>query len=340
LKLEAKAPFQRLLVLALALIGIGAALQLASANGADSPSSLREHADALRAENDTLGRQTEAAWLSAVSLDTRLRHSRAALVALQARTEEIARQRSEAQFDLRLARRALVVSQERLAARLRALYQDGQADPVAVLLESESIGDAIERLDRLDRVAVQDHRYVEAAKAARARLIRVTRALAEREAEARRAQDAAAATAAALEAARREQTELLARLHAARSENSTRASQLDARAGKLAAQLAAVPPQPASIPSASAARGRTLTVTATGYSIRGRTSTGVSAAWGIVAVDPSVIPLGTRMTIPGYGDGVAADTGGGVAGARIDLWFPTVAEALAWGTRSVTITLR
>jgi 3D (Asp-Asp-Asp) domain-containing protein len=58
-----------------------------------------------------------------------------------------------------------------------------------------------------------------------------------------------------------------------------------------------------------------------------------------VAVDPSVIPLGTRITIPGYGEGVAADTGGSVHGAMIDLWFPTAALALAWGRRTVTITL-
>jgi 3D (Asp-Asp-Asp) domain-containing protein len=45
------------------------------------------------------------------------------------------------------------------------------------------------------------------------------------------------------------------------------------------------------------------------------------------------------MTIPGYGEGVAADTGGSVAGSRIDLWFPTEAEALAWGSRTVTVTL-
>ena len=59
----------------------------------------------------------------------------------------------------------------------------------------------------------------------------------------------------------------------------------------------------------------------------------------MVAVDPSVIPLGTRMTVPGYGEGVAADTGGAVKGLIIDLWFPTREQALAWGVRTVTITL-
>src|SRR5207245_6748442 len=84
---------------------------------------------------------------------------------------------------------------------------------------------------------------------------------------------------------------------------------------------------------------RTVTVSATGYSLPGRTSTGLPVAFGIVAVDPSIIPLGTRLTIPGYGEGVAADTGSAVQGYTIDLWFPTLADALAWGRRTVTITL-
>ncbi len=82
-----------------------------------------------------------------------------------------------------------------------------------------------------------------------------------------------------------------------------------------------------------------MTVVATGYSIHGRTASGLPTAWGVVAVDPAVIPLGTRMTIPGYGAAVAADIGSAVRGARIDVWFPTRAQALAWGTRTITITL-
>jgi uncharacterized protein YabE (DUF348 family) len=54
----------------------------------------------------------------------------------------------------------------------------------------------------------------------------------------------------------------------------------------------------------------------------GITSTGVPVTKGIVAVDPSVIPYGTRMYIPGYGFGVAADTGGAIVGSIIDLGFP------------------
>ena len=96
----------------------------------------------------------------------------------------------------------------------------------------------------------------------------------------------------------------------------------------------------AAAPVAPTPGGRTLTVTATGYSMPGTTATGLHVGWGVAAVDPSVIPLGTHMTIPGYGVAVAADTGGAVVGATIDLWFPTTAQANAWGRRSVTIVLR
>ena len=78
-------------------------------------------------------------------------------------------------------------------------------------------------------------------------------------------------------------------------------------------------------------------MTATGYSLGGTTSTGLRVGWGVAAVDPSLIPLGSHMTVPGYGEAVAADTGGAVVGATIDLWFPTVAQANAWGRRTVTL---
>jgi 3D (Asp-Asp-Asp) domain-containing protein len=120
-----------------------------------------------------------------------------------------------------------------------------------------------------------------------------------------------------------------------------------AAAAQKAAQISAVPTAAAAAPgsppavgAAPVAGGRTLTVLATGYSLTGTTSTGLPVGWGVAAVDPSVIPLGTHMTVPGYGEAVAADTGGGVGGATIDLWFPSAAKALAWGRRSVTITLR
>lgn len=83
--------------------------------------------------------------------------------------------------------------------------------------------------------------------------------------------------------------------------------------------------------------GGSMTVYATGYCLKGTTATGLPVGPGIVATDPTVIPLGTRMSIPGYGEGVAADTGGAIKGARIDVWIASCAQAGAFN-RSVTIT--
>lgn len=68
-----------------------------------------------------------------------------------------------------------------------------------------------------------------------------------------------------------------------------------------------------------------------------RTATGAIAQKGVVAVDPSVIPLGTRLYIDGYGYAIAADTGGAIKGNKIDLCFNTRSEALSFGRRNVTV---
>ena len=316
--------------LAAVCVVILAATQLPAASGADSPSRLREQAQTLRAQNSSLSAQTRAAWLSSVSLGTRLEQTRAALVRWRERTQAIAAERADAEHSLRVARRTLAASEQHLAERLRVLYEQGDTDPMTVLVGAKSIDEAISGLENLHRIAGQDRQVIDAAQTARQRLVVATRRLAARESQARQAQEATAASVAALEAAQRERAAQLASLNARKNANSATISSLESRALS-AAQSRAAP--------AAVGHGGSMTVTATGYSLSGRTATGVAVGYGIVAVDPGVIPLGTHMTIPGYGEGVAADTGGSVLGSRIDLWFPTRAEALAWGTRTVTITL-
>ena len=69
----------------------------------------------------------------------------------------------------------------------------------------------------------------------------------------------------------------------------------------------------------------------------GYTATGLKAQYGVVAVDPSVIPLGTHLYIPGYGFAIAADTGSAIIGDRIDLCFNSGWQAIDWGVRDVTV---
>jgi len=71
----------------------------------------------------------------------------------------------------------------------------------------------------------------------------------------------------------------------------------------------------------------------------GRTATGLPAGYGLVAVDPRVIPLGTVLYIEGYGMAIAADTGRAIRGHRIDLCYATRQQALQFGRRKVRVHL-
>ena len=70
---------------------------------------------------------------------------------------------------------------------------------------------------------------------------------------------------------------------------------------------------------------------------QGLTATGIAAGHGIVAVDPDVIPLGTEVYVPGYGMGLAADTGGAIVGDKIDLCMESASEAWRFGRRTVKV---
>ena len=82
-----------------------------------------------------------------------------------------------------------------------------------------------------------------------------------------------------------------------------------------------------------------LKVDAVAYSLPGSTALGIPVRKGVVAVDPKLIPLGTKLHVPGYGPGIAADVGWAIKGRIIDLWFPTRAQARSWGRQTVTITV-
>ena len=88
--------------------------------------------------------------------------------------------------------------------------------------------------------------------------------------------------------------------------------------------------------------GKSVYVEATAYSpfdpgVGTYTARGNVVRRGIIAVDPSFIPLGTRVYIPGYGEAVADDTGGAIRGNRIDIAFDTYDEALSFGRQHIEI---
>ena len=86
----------------------------------------------------------------------------------------------------------------------------------------------------------------------------------------------------------------------------------------------------------------TQTFTATAYCLRGRTASGRMVARGLIAADPRVLPLGTRVLLSAgahSGEYTVADTGGAVRGRLIDIWVPSSGEAMRFGRRSVRLTV-
>lgn len=81
---------------------------------------------------------------------------------------------------------------------------------------------------------------------------------------------------------------------------------------------------------------------ATAYCLRGRTASGGGVRRGIVAADPRVLPLGTRIQISGGGySGIytVTDTGGAIKGRILDIWVPSCSEAVRFGRRSISVSV-
>jgi 3D (Asp-Asp-Asp) domain-containing protein len=347
---QAHTPHRRLLPFVVVALAVLAAPAVSGAINPHSASSLRAHDAALATKS-------RAAVLDLYSLDQQLAGTQSRLSTLQAQTLSLRAERASLAHQLRIAKRSIRLAQSRLAARLRALYEQGNVEPLEIVFGAKTIDEAMTSLDSLSRMTSQGEDVIRELKTARASLGSASRQLAAREAALAVATQQARATANTLAATRaarssyigslaversmtqRQISSLLAQADAARLKSEQLARAAAAGSTDSIVKSAIAPPATRFASTAPAGSGRTILVSSTGYALPGRTATGLPVGWGVVAVDPSVIPLGTHMTIPGYGEAVAADMGGAVIGATIDLWFPTVAQASAWGRRTVTITL-
>lgn len=339
--------------LAAAFTGLLLVASVPVALAADA-SGLRSQAASLRAADNSLEARVNAATLELYALETELGNAHSAVESVVARQTAVTRDRGATRKQLAIARTALHASESQLAELVRALYeQSGAADPFAILLGAASLDEALTGLDSLSRAAGENSRIIDQARSSRQRLAALDARLAAREAELVQLAAAATSRAHALAAAVGTRRSFVAGLRQRQGLNAARITSIEAEARRAEARTLAISATAAPVatavidaaaapaaPTAVATSGATITVSTTGYALRGRTATGIPTAPGVVAVDPSVIPLGTRMTIPGYGEAIAADTGGAVHGNVIDLWFPSTAQAIQWGRRTVTITIR
>lgn len=101
-----------------------------------------------------------------------------------------------------------------------------------------------------------------------------------------------------------------------------------------------------SIATPPASDGTEMYVTATAYTAyctgcSGTTAYGIDLRSNpdqkVIAVDPTIIPLGTKVWVEGYGEAIAGDTGGAIKGHKIDVFIPSYDNAMAWGVKKVKI---
>jgi 3D (Asp-Asp-Asp) domain-containing protein/peptidoglycan hydrolase CwlO-like protein len=326
-------------LIATALVAI-----LARGVSAETAAELEQQAAALRAENAELAAGTRSGLVGLQLIEARLAQTRAELASFRARATVVRNRRRAVYNELTVARAALSATRRGLARRLQSLYEHGEADVLEVILGAGSLRDALEAVETFDLAARQDKELLLKARSASRRLAKLNGVLAGRERELEQLAAVRAAAAAALAQARAERIRTIAAMRTATESNGYRIAGLEERARTLAAVQSVpapviVPGAPRIAPGPASSGVRSLTVVATGYALPGHTASGAQVGWGAIAVDPSVIPMGSRLSVPGYGLGVASDTGGAIQGAKIDLWFPRVAEARAWGARVVTITV-
>ena len=288
--------------------------------------------------------QTEArhraAVLSLFSLETQLTRARAHLASVRSRSAAVRREGASVRLQLSVAQHALTLSERQLCERLRSLYMAGDADPIAVILGSSSLDEMMTGLDGIARVAEQNRSVIVQTRAARTRLGRMKHALAAEQAELAGLEAAAERTAGSLEQARAERTAYVHSLAAQEGLTRARIAAISRARARRDAKAVTLTPGGLAPPGAGPQPGQTMTVSVTAYSLPGYTSSGLPVGWGVAAVDTSLIPFGTRFFVPGYGETVAADHGTSIIGPRIDIWFPTLAQAQAWGRRTVVITFR
>ena len=313
----------RLAALAAVLTLMAATAALAAPGAADRGGTLAQ-----------LDSRAHQALLGLYALDSQLQAWRNRVASLGAAATALRRERASLRQELSAAQTSLKVGQHQLGRNLRTLYERGDVNPVAVMLGAQSLTKGLRQLDDLSRVADESRQIVATTTVARRRLLRsevrlaaeerrLTRALtAAREAE-REVAAAAASRLAYISSLRAQEKAAQVRSVVATAQQAQQTSQQ--------LQPTTTPPPPTG--------ARQLVVSATCYDLPGKTATGMPVGIGVVAVDPSVIPLGTRMYVPGYGNAVAADVGGAIKGAVIDLWMPS-SQCMAWGRRTVTITLR
>ncbi|MHB8791834.1 MAG: 3D domain-containing protein [Thermoleophilia bacterium] len=265
---------------------------------------------------------------------------------------QITQKRAEAQASIEAEQVRLDEYQARLSERqgalekrLRGTYKSNDVGYLEVVMGAGDFSDFLNRVDMINYIADEDRELIVSVQEAKTGIEDKIASMSDMQAKLDASiEELSSAQAGLLDAQNRQQS-FVSSLESEMAMANGQLAQLQAQAASIESSMNQIQQQADSSDAGyednntpPQGGGSSFSVTATAYCLGGTTATGMPVGHGIIAVDPDVIPLGSRVHVSGYGDAIAADTGGAIQGNRIDVWLPCN-EAIAWGVRTVTVTV-
>ena len=267
-----------------------------------------------------------------VTLDEEIKDTTARIDELEGESAELEAGIDSTNAEIDSKKESLSRKRKVLALRIRTMYVNGKSTNLDMLLSASDLSDFLARSEYVDKVTDKDSELIDGVKLESQRLEQSLEELKAKKSEIDSTARELQGRQQRLEQSRSARQELLSKTGEARQSVVQESEKVKSKIDELN------PPdtRPAS------RTGRFMTMEATGYSpeepgLDDTTATGMKAQHGVVAVDPRVIPLGTRLYIEGYGYAIAGDTGSAIKGNRIDLCFDTLGEVEAYGWRTITV---
>jgi cystine transport system substrate-binding protein len=271
-----------------------------------------------------------------VTLDSEINACKSTISQLQSKSEALGARIQALGPQIAQNQSRLSAKRKALSARARSMYVNGRYNTLEMLVTSKGVNDFFERKDMLAQVAAKDAQLIGEVKTQAAQLQASMTELKQSKKEVDQAGAEATSRQQRLESARAEKSALIAKAGAQSSAVVAQSNTVESKISQIN------PPSSGQTIVTGRPTGNVMIMVASGYSpqepgLDDHTASGMKAQHGVVAVDPRVIPLGTRLNVEGYGNCIAGDTGSAIKGNRIDLCFDTLAECNAYGMRKVRV---
>lgn len=299
----------------------------------------------LEGRSGELDASYQQALADLVAVDSEVNRYNDGISAAVQHRDEIQGEIQAEQQRLDETRAQLEDQQGTLEKRLLSTYKSDDIGYLEVMMGAGDFNDFLNRVDMISIIADDDRKLIESVRDTKQSIEEKISSLDAKKNELASLISDLGSSQENLLKAQAEQQSVLAGIESQMQDNQAQLSQLHADAAAIESRMGQI--QTGSSYSGDGdtdsyspppAGGTSFEATATAYCLGGTTATGMPVGRGIIAVDPGVIPLGSRVHVSGYGDAIAADTGGAINGSKIDVWLPCD-EAYAWGVRSVTVTL-